>query len=92
MKNLLRTLFSPLLNRLESGNEPYAYKASHRSILMAMSAMFAALAAIVFFRADGADLGYLFPVIVFGAGGVLGLIIGWLGDDRAVAKIWGTGK
>lgn len=90
MKNLLRKLFSPLLAPLERGDAPFAYKPSHRTILLVMSAMFIGLASLVFWLTPGGNFNYLLPVIVFGGAGVLGIIVGTLGSDRAVAKIWGT--
>lgn len=90
MKQQLRMLFSPLLNRLESGDEEYAYRPSHRKILIFVCAVFFGLAALVLAINPGDDIGYFFPVIVFGLIGVLGLVVGLLGNDRAVAKIWGS--
>jgi hypothetical protein len=92
MKSILRRIFSLLLSPLESGEGSYEYKSSHRSILLFVSVMFIGLASIVRVMADGQDSGYLVPVLIFGVGGILGLIVGLLGEDRAVAKIWGTGK
>lgn len=90
MKNLLRRLFSPILNLFESGSAPYAYKASHRTILLIMGGLFCGLAALVLYFARGADLGYFLPVVIFGGVGLLSLLIGFLGSDRAVAKVWGS--
>tara|TARA_R110002072_G_scaffold5527_3_gene35329 strand:- start:14463 stop:14744 length:282 start_codon:yes stop_codon:yes gene_type:complete len=90
MKKLLRQIFSPLLNPLESGSSPYAYKASHRTILIFMSFMFIGMATLVALIMPGWDSGYLLPIIVFGGAGLMGIVVGALGDDRAVAKIWGS--
>ena len=90
MKGLLRKLFSPLLSVFEAGNEPYAYKPSHRKILLVLSTLFSILAAAVLASAQGQDAGYLLPVFLFGGAGMLGFIIGFLGNERAVAKIWGS--
>ena len=90
MKQQLRKLFSPLLNLFETGNEAFAYKASHRKILVIVSCLFSGLAALVVVLSQGAGAGYLFPAIVFGLIGFTGLIVGLLGTDRAVAKIWGS--
>jgi len=92
MKLLLRKLFSPLLSMFESGHEEYIYKKSHRVILIVMGVLFTGLASLVFSLALGEDIGYLIPVIVFGGAGILSLIIGSIGSDRAVAKIWGSGS
>ena len=39
---------------------------------------------------DAAEPGYLLPVLLFGGAGSIGLVVGCLGTDRAVAKIWGS--
>lgn len=90
MRSLFRSLFAFLLAPLESGSQPYSYKASHRYITVVVGVLFSSLAAGLFFLAQGRDPGYLFPVLVFGVVGVLAIIVGLLGDDRAVAKIWGN--
>ncbi len=90
MKQTLQKLFSPVLSRFESGDQAYSYKSSHRTILLVMSALFCGLASAVILVAPGQELSYLIPVFVFGGGGLLGLVIGFLGNDRAVAKIWGS--
>lgn len=90
MKKFLRTLFSPILNPLEAGEAPYAYKPSHRTVLLVMSLLFSVLAVLVLIFNTEGDIGYLFPAVVFGLLALVGLIVGLLGSDRAVAKIWGN--
>ena len=90
MKQILRIIFSPILNIFESGTKPFVYKSSHRTILIFMGCLFAGLATLVFWFAQGKDPGYLLPVFIFGGGGLLSLLIGLVGNDRAVAKIWGS--
>ncbi len=90
MKKILRIIFSPILNIFESGDENYAYKPSHRTILMVLGSLFSGLASAVFFLARGQDSGYFIPIIVFGSIGFVSLLIGFVGTDRAVAKIWGS--
>lgn len=90
MKNSLRKIFSPILNIFESGDEAYEHKPMNRKILIFIGFIFSALASLVFYLGRGEDIGYLIPVIVFGGAGLLALIIGFLGNDRAVAKIWGS--
>lgn len=90
MKEVLRIIFSPILNIFESGDEPFTYKASHRKILIFMGCLFSGLATAVFIFLPADDLGYLIPVVVFGVAGVISLLVGLLGTERAVAKIWGS--
>lgn len=90
MKNIFRTIFSLILNRFESGSSPYQYKKSHRVILIVIGVLFGGLASFVFYMAQGQDIAYYFPVVVFGSIALLGFIIGFLGTERAVATIWGN--
>ena len=92
MKQQLRRLFAPILNILEAGDEAYEYKPSHRSVLLIIGALFTGLASLVLFLAQGEDPGYMIPVLVFGGIGLLSLLVVILGTDRAVARIWGSGK
>lgn len=92
MKQQLRTLFSPILNTFESGNEPFEYRASHRTILLVIGVLFSGLATLLFWLVLGKDPAYLFPVFVFGAVGFVAFLVGGLGTDRAVAKIWNSRK
>lgn len=62
----------------------------NRKILIAVSCMFSLLAFAILFISPKNDLGFLVPVLVFLLVGLTGLIIGFLGNDRAVAKIWGS--
>ncbi|MFC3151719.1 hypothetical protein ACFOEK_11835 [Litoribrevibacter euphylliae] len=89
MKTLLRRLFNPVLSPFERGDEPFSYKPLNRKILIFVSAVFLALATLVCYLIPAeADPGYYIPVIVFGCVGGVGLIVGALGNERAVAKIW----
>lgn len=90
MKQALRKVFAPLLNLFESGNDPVVYKPSHRKILIVVSCLFSGLSALIVVISRSVDAGYLFPAVVFGLIGLTGLIVGLLGNDRAVAKIWGS--
>ena len=90
IKQQLRSLFSPILNFFEAGSESYAYKPSHRTILIVMGCLFTALAGLVYSFIPWDKPGYLLPVVIFGVVGLLCLLIGFLGNDKAVAKIWGS--
>jgi len=90
MKQQLRSLFAFILKPLEAGDAPFSYKPSHRTILILMSCLFAGLAMVTLWLNQARDLGYLLPTVVFGLVGLTGLIVGLLGNDRAVAKLWGS--
>ena len=91
MKNLLRKLFSPILNIFENGNEPYTAKPLNRKILIVIGVLFSFLVSVVIYLSyDKGEMGYLIPVIVFSGVAFVALIVGFLGNDRAVAKIWGN--
>lgn len=92
MKQQLRTLFSPILNFFESGTEDFVYKASHRTVLIFIGCLFSGLSIAVFMVAQGKELGYFFPVLIFAGIGFVSLLVGIVGNDRAVAKIWGSRK
>lgn len=91
MKDQLRKAASPLLDLFERGDQPYSVKPSHRTILLATSMLFLGLSGAITWVALGQDeLTYLIPALVFGSVALVGLIVGLLGNDRAVAKIWGN--
>ncbi len=91
MKKSLRKLFSPILNIFESGDEPYAVKPLNRKILIVIGVLFLGLVSVVIYLSyDKGEPGYLIPVVVFSAVSLVSLAVGLLGNDRAVAKIWGN--
>lgn len=91
MKTQLRSLFSFILNPLERGDQPYKCQPYSRKILLFVSAVFGILAILVLLlRPEDSGWDALLPVVVFGLGSLYGLIVGFLGNDRAVAKIWGN--
>ena len=91
MKELLRKAFSPVLENFESGTEEYNYRKSHRVILIVMGIIFAILSTAVGVMAAEADsAGYYIPVFIFGLVSFVILIVGALGNERAVSSIWGN--
>ena len=89
MKAHLKRVFSPILNMFETGDGEYKYKDSYRTILIVVGALFLLLSLISL--AAGfytAQLGALLPFMVFFCVGAVCEIVGFLGSDRAVAKIW----
>ncbi|MEH6557052.1 MAG: hypothetical protein V7708_04595 [Oceanicoccus sp.] len=91
MKNILVKIFWPILRFFETGEVAPNYKKSHRVALNVMGALFIFLS-LVSAGATSAtgDLGSLLPVVVFALVGVVALVVGTLGSNGAVCKIWGT--
>ena len=91
-KNGLRKLFAPLLNIFENGEGDYAYKPMSRGILIVIALLFGGLTVglVVISQQMALGWGALIPVSVFSAVSLFCLIIGGLGTDRAVARVWGS--
>ena len=91
MKATLRKIFAPILNIFETGKGEYRYKDSHRTILIVVGALFLLLSAVSLIAAIyTAQLGAALPFVVFFCVGSVCGIVGFLGTDQAVAKIWGN--
>lgn len=87
----MRKIFSPILNHFESGEEEINYKKSHRTILVAVGVLFLILSTLSIILAVYTMQGAAaIPVIVFFSIGLVCFVIGFLGNDRAVAKVWGN--
>lgn len=82
-------MFSPVLKHFETGEEVYIYKSSHRTILKVVGLLMFILAfASLYFSIVAALAGGIFPFTIFFLVGLTCEIVGFLGSDRAVAKIW----
>lgn len=93
MKAVLRKIFSPILNLFEKGPEPAGYKPSHRMVLNVVGVLFLVLSLGSGYAASYAgDPGFFFPVVIFFLLGFVTLIVGLLGTNTAVSKMWGGGK
>lgn len=91
MKTWLRKLFWFILRFFENGDEAYEYKPINRKILVVVGLLFSVLALITIYVSIGKNgYGFLIPVVVFLGVGTVSIIVGLLGSDRAVARIWGT--
>lgn len=55
-----------------------------------MSSLFLLLAGVTVWLMPPGGWDYLLPVIVFGGAGMMGLIVGTVGKDIAVARLWGS--
>lgn len=80
-----------MLNIFESGDDPYAYKPLNRKILLVIGVLFSGLASVVaYLSLDAGEVGFLIPVLVFSGIAFVTLVVGLLGNERAVSKIWGN--
>ena len=91
MKQILRKIFRPILDIFEEQEGAFVYKPSHRLILKVVGSLFfilsmASLAASL----KAAQFGALVPVVVFFGVGLVCMVVGFLGTDKAVAKIWNS--
>lgn len=90
MKETLRNIFRPVLAMFEKGEPAVGYRPSHRKILLAVGSLFLVLFAVSLFIAiTSAQLGAIVPVLVFGGVSAVSMVVGCLGSDVAVARIWG---
>ena len=87
----MKKLILPLLNALDSGDEPYAYKKSNRTILLVVGGLFLFLFCLVVAAGFAfAMWGAAIPGLVFFLMGSTCLVVGLYGSDRAVSKLWGN--
>jgi len=91
MKNLLKNIFSPILNIFEKNNDEFVYRSLNRKIVLFISLVFLLLAfGLPALMPKLIQMGYWFVMIVFGSMSIVGLIVGLLGSDKAVAKLLGS--
>lgn len=91
MKDFFRRLFGFILRFFEAGDEPYSYKPLNRKVLIVVGVLFNAIWMFTtYLYAGKAGYDFLLPVAVFFIVGLVCLVVGLLGSDRAVAKIWGN--
>lgn len=93
MKHILRKAFQPVLENFENGTEEYSYKKSQRITLIFMGILFGALSALVAALAAESDsMLYYIPVVTFALFSFVILIVGFLGNERAIASTLGGKK
>lgn len=91
MKNALIKLFSFILNVFENNNDEFIYRSLNRKIVLFIGLVFTLLAfAFPYFMPQLIEMGYWFVMIVFGLLGLVALVVGTLGSDKAVAKLLGS--
>ena len=90
MKIFLLKLFNPVLSRFEEGSENSRPAKWKRPVVLIVSTILIGLAVSVpVFAPVEVRSGSWLPTIVFGSMGFIGLIVGLLGSEHAVAKLLG---
>lgn len=91
MKAQLRQIFAPALRSLEEGDGDFRYQPMHRTILLVVSGLFLLLSAVsaYFSLSAGLTAGLLATVVFLALSGTCA-VVGLLGTDRAVARLWGN--
>jgi len=93
MKQVLIKLLWPLLRIFETDEEAVGYRDSHRVVLNIMGVLFLGLSfGSAWAGYVSGELGALVPVVVFLGLGFVALVLGILGSNAAVCKIWGPKK
>jgi UDP-N-acetylmuramyl pentapeptide phosphotransferase/UDP-N-acetylglucosamine-1-phosphate transferase len=91
MKLVFRKIFSPILNYFEASEGEFNYRKSHRTILIIVGGLFLFLSSLSALMAmNAAQFGAFIPIVIFFIAGVVCIVVGSLGNDRAVATIWGS--
>ena len=91
MKRILRKLFWPILRHFEKEGPAGKYKKSHRIILHIVGGLFLFLSLGSSYAVISTGiLEALVPVVVFFCVGAVALIVGILGSENAVSRIWGN--
>lgn len=91
MKDVLRKVFWPILLFFEKGGNAGGYRPSHRKILLAVGFLFLVLSGVsLFFSVVAETFSALLPIVLFFVISLVCFVVGLLGSDSAVARIWGT--
>ena len=89
MTEVLRKLCSPVLGMFESGEGDFDYKSSHRTILIVLGLLCLVIASVsLTMTLMTGEAAGIIPIMVFLLMGLVCEIVGFLGSDRAVARIW----
>lgn len=89
MKETLRKLCAPLLAMFETGEGEYEYKKSHRTVLVVLGLLCLVIATVsLIVTMKTGELAGIIPIMLFLLTGLVCEVVGFLGSDRAVARIW----
>lgn len=91
MKDVLRRLFWPILVFFEKGGNAEGYRPSHRKILLVVGFLFLVLSGVsLFFSVFAQTFSAILPIVLFFVISLVCFVVGLLGSDSAVARIWGS--
>ncbi|WP_420426770.1 hypothetical protein [Algiphilus sp.] len=91
MKAQFRQIFAPVLRPLEEGNGDFRYQPMHRTILLVVAGLFLLLSAVsAYFSLSAGLTAGLLATVVFLTLSATCTVVGLLGTDRAVARLWGN--
>lgn len=91
MKDRFRKVFWPILAFFEKGGSAKGYRPSHRKILLAVGFLFLVLSGVsLFFSVFAGTFSALLPIVLFFVISLVCFVVGLLGSDSAVARIWGV--
>jgi hypothetical protein len=89
MKETMRKLCSPLLGMFESGDGEFEYKKSYRTILLVLGVLCLVISSIsLTVTIMTGEFAGIIPIMLFLLTGLVCGVVGLLGNDRAVARIW----
>lgn len=93
MKEILKKFFWPILSFFETEEQPANYKESYRFVLNIVGCLFLFLSLVSAWAGyTSGAVGALIPVVVFFCVGLVAVVLGVLGSNGAVTKIWGIKK
>ena len=91
MKDIFRKLFWPILCFFEKGGSAEGYRQSHRKILLVVGFLFLVLSGVsLFFSIFAETFSALLPIVLFFVISLVCFVVGLLGSDSTVARIWGA--
>ncbi len=91
MKKRLCQIFGPILRIFENDSDEFILTPTNRKVTLFIGVTFVIIAVLIpIIGASQPVMAYIFPVIVFGSIGFVGVVVGSLGSDHAVAKLLGN--
>ncbi len=91
MRDVFIKICWPLLRIFETETQPANYKKSHRFALNCIGFIFLTLSFVsALLGYSSKELGAIIPAVIFFGSGLSAVVVGLLGSDGAVAKVWGS--